>query len=182
MELKLRASEVDETMPNQNISAGDVPVGKLDAASRKRLLRELELEGNKMEVDGKLGREVDKMAANLKVRQEISVKSSEMINEMIMLLHEHHNDVLVDSINEETSDVAEDPEKTQKKGGVEVNEEELRKRLWWARKIMELKEKKREMDDMKTEFEETMRNDLNRMRDVLDEYSQLFDSLMDFLQ
>ena len=164
-------------MPNQNISAGDVPVGKLDAASRKRLLRELELEGNKMEVDGKLAREVDKMAANLKVRQEISVKSSEMINEMIVLL-----DVLVDRINEETSDVAEDPEKTQKKGGVEVNEEELRKRLWWARKMMELKEKKREMDEMKTEFEETMRNDLNRMRDVLDEYSQLFDSLMDFLQ
>ena len=177
MELKLRASEVDETMPNQNISAGDVPVGKLDAASRKRLLRELELEGNKMEVDGKLAREVDKMAANLKVRQEISDKSGEMINEMIVLL-----DVLVDRSNEETSDVDEDPEKTQKKGGVEVNEEELRKRLWWARKIMELKEKKREMDDMKTEFEETMRNDLNRMRDVLDEYSQLFDSLMDFLQ
>ena len=164
-------------MPNQNISAGDVPVGKLDAASRKRLLRELELEGNKMEVDGKLAREVDKMAANLKVRQEISDKSGEMINEMIVLL-----DVLVDRSNEETSDVDEDPEKTQKKGGVEVNEEELRKRLWWARKIMELKEKKREMDDMKTEFEETMRNDLNRMRDVLDEYSQLFDSLMDFLQ
>ena len=177
MELKLRASEVDETMPNQNISAGDVPVGKLDAASRKRLLKELELEGNKMEVDGKLAREVDKMAANLKVRQEISDKSGEMINEMIVLL-----DVLVDRSNEETSDVDEDPEKTQKKGGVEVNEEELRKRLWWARKIMELKEKKREMDDMKTEFEETMRNDLNRMRDVLDEYSQLFDSLMDFLQ
>ena len=177
MELKLRASEVDETMPNKNISAGDVPVGKLDAASRKRLLRELELEGNKMEVDGKLAREVDKMAANLKVRQEISDKSGEMINEMIVLL-----DVLVDRSNEETSDVDEDPEKTQKKGGVEVNEEELRKRLWWARKIMELKEKKREMDDMKTEFEETMRNDLNRMRDVLDEYSQLFDSLMDFLQ
>ena len=164
-------------MPNQNISAGDVPVGKLDAASRKRLLRELELEGNKMEVDGKLAREVDKMAANLKVRQEISDKSGEMINEMIVLL-----DVLVDRSNEETSDVDEDPEKTQKKGGVEVNEEELRKRLWWARKIMELKEKKREMDEMKTEFEETMRNDLNRMRDVLDEYSQLFDSLMDFLQ
>ena len=177
MELKLRASEVDETMPNQNISAGDVPVGKLDAASRKRLLRELELEQKKMEVDGKLAREVDKMAANLKVRQEISDKSGEMINEMIVLL-----DVLVDRSNEETSDVDEDPEKTQKKGGVEVNEEELRKRLWWARKIMELKEKKREMDDMKTEFEETMRNDLNRMRDVLDEYSQLFDSLMDFLQ
>ena len=165
--MNIRASEVDETMANRSISAGDVPVGKLNAAERKRLLKELELEQKKMEVDGKLGREVDKMADNLKVRQELWEKSSEMIDEMIMLLHEHHKHV--DSMNEETIVEADDPEKT------------LKKRLWWARKMMELKGKKREMEERKTEFEETMRKDWERLRDVLDEYSQLFDDLMDFI-
>ena len=181
MELNIRASEKDETMANRSISAGDVPAGKLNAAERaaerKSLMGQLELAANKMEVDVKVGREVDKMAANLKGRQELWDTSSEMIDEMIMLLHEHH----MDSMNEETSDEAEDPEKTQKKGGGEVNEQELKKRLWWASKMMELKEKKREMEERKTEFEETMRNDWNRMRDLLDEYSQLFEDLMDFI-
>ena len=51
-------SEVDETIANRSISAGDVSVGRLNAAERaaerKRLLKELDLEQRKMEVDGKL--------------------------------------------------------------------------------------------------------------------------------
>ena len=163
-------SEVDETIANRSISAGDVSVGKLNAAERaaerKRLMKELDLEQRKMEVDWKLGREVDKMADNLKVREELWDESSQMVDEMIMLLHEHHNPV--DGKNEETIVEPDDPEKP------------LRERLGWARKIMVLKGKKREMEERKTEFEETMKKDWERLRDVLDEYSQLFDDLMDY--
>ena len=165
-------SEVDKTIAKRSISAGDVPFGKMTAAERaaerKRLLKDLKLEERKMEVDGKLGREVDKMADNLKVGDELLEESIEMLDEMITLLHEHHNPV--DSMNEETIVDADDPEKT------------LRDRLWWARKMMELKGKKREMEERKTEFEETVRKDWERMRDVLDEYSQLFDDLFDFIR
>ena len=167
-------SEVDKTIAKRSISVGDVPFDKMTAAERaaerKMLQKELDLEERKMEVDGKLGREVVKMADNLKVRQELWDESSQMVDEMIMLLHEHHNPGLVDSKNEETIAEADDPEKT------------LTKRFWWARKMMELKEKKREMEERKTEFEETMRKDCERMRDVLDEYSQLFDDLFDYIR
>ena len=47
---------------------------------------------------------------------------------------------------------------------------------------MALKGKKREMEERKTEFEETMRKDCERMKDVLDEYSQLFDDLFDYIR
>ena len=163
-------SEVDKTIAKRSISAGDVPFGKMTAAERaaerKMLQKELDLEERKMELDGKLGREVVKMADNLKVREELWDESSQMVDEMIMLLHEHHNPV--DGKNEETIVEPDDPEKP------------LRERLGWARKMMALKGKKREMEERKTDFEETMKKDWERLRDVLDEYSQLFDDLMDY--
>ena len=115
-------SEVDKTIAKRSISAGDVPFGKMTAAERaaerKMLQKELDLEERKMEVDGKLGREVVKMADNLKVRQELWDESSQMVDEMIMLLHEHHNPV--DGKNEETIVEPDDPEKP------------LRERLGWG--------------------------------------------------